>query len=350
MVMANYFDNIEITNYRGFDHLMLNDLRKVNVFVGANNVGKTTILESVFMLLGMFNPLMPTKVNYWRMMVDNGLNEAKYLFHNMNFNCCPIFSAKTPNGIRQLMITPTMKDYAGNVMSGNGMNENEISKLDFDFSDDYNGSYKYKSTLYMGKDGSLQNMVDEEYSEKLRCLFLSSDKNDKNAVANFAAIVRRGKKHIVSDIIKEFDPKIESLEALPDGIYLKLENTKELLPMTMSGDGIRRMVNLISSVANEDNNVVMIDEIDAGLHFSAHRLMWKSILNFVEAFDVQLFVTTHNLDCVQGLKCALDNDAKSRDDVAVYNVAYTSKDGFKSYRYSYDGLKTAVENEIEIRR
>ena len=39
--MSNHFKEITITNFRGFDSLDINNLRKLNVFVGANNVGKT---------------------------------------------------------------------------------------------------------------------------------------------------------------------------------------------------------------------------------------------------------------------------------------------------------------------
>ena len=65
-IMSNHYRKISIANFRGFDHLIINDFANVNVFVGANNVGKTSILEALFMLAGMSNPLMPARINYWR--------------------------------------------------------------------------------------------------------------------------------------------------------------------------------------------------------------------------------------------------------------------------------------------
>lgn len=50
----------------------------------------------------------------------------------------------------------------------------------------------------------------------------------------------------------------------------------------MAGDGARRMINIISSIASEDYNIVMIDEFDNGLHYSAHKLMWKILLKAIE--------------------------------------------------------------------
>lgn len=33
--------------YRGIENLQLNDLRDINIFVGPNNCGKTSILEAI---------------------------------------------------------------------------------------------------------------------------------------------------------------------------------------------------------------------------------------------------------------------------------------------------------------
>ena len=129
-----------------------------------------------------------------------------------------------------------------------------------------------------------------------------------------------------------------------------MKGLKELLPISMAGDGVRRVLNIISSIATEDYNVVMIDEIDTGLHYSAHRLMWKAILDFVSKHDVQLFVTTHNIECLQSLVTVMEKEEAFRPLATVYNVAITLKRGYQVYRYNYDELKEAVNNTIEIRQ
>lgn len=348
--MNNYFEDIEISNFRGFDRLCINGLSKLNVLVGANNVGKTSILESVFMLAGMSNPLMPTRVNYWRMLSANGIDSSRYLFHNIDFNNKPLLAAKVDGRRRRLLISPVMATDSRETMSGSSMVGSRISQLDFAFDDDYVGEYTFHTTLYVGADGNLQQTIDNKYQEKLNCLFISSDKNDTNATDNFATLVKRNKKEIVNETLRNFDSSIESVEALPDGLYLKIHSVRELLPISMAGDGVRRMINIISSVANEDYDIVLIDELDNGLHYSAHKLMWKSMLKFIETRNIQLFVTTHNFDCLQGLKNAMEEDAESHRLVNVFNIAKTKMQGFQAYKYAFDELKTAIDNEIEIRR
>ena len=43
---------IDIRNYKCFEHLKIQDCRRVNVIVGDNGSGKTALLEAMFMALG----------------------------------------------------------------------------------------------------------------------------------------------------------------------------------------------------------------------------------------------------------------------------------------------------------
>ena len=93
--MERFFRDIEITDFRGFDHLNMEKFSKVNVFVGANNVGKTSILEAICMLVGMSVPMLPARVNYWRknsnVSLDDIVND-KYVSELMGkykSNICP---------------------------------------------------------------------------------------------------------------------------------------------------------------------------------------------------------------------------------------------------------------------
>ena len=255
------FSNIEITNFRGIDYLEIGGLAPVNVFVGANNVGKTSVLEAVFMLSGLSNPQMPTRVNYLRSVLQESVDSARYLFHNLDFGNMPLLKAGAEGGDRWLTFAPVMADNT-EASAGLSFTHSEIARLDFDFGI---GGQQFHSTLYSAGDGKIKQTRPEGYAEKIRCLFIPADKNDKGAVANFSTLVKRNGRQPVVDALRDFDPAIESVEALPDGLYLKLAGVGELLPVSMAGDGVRRAVNILSVVANEDYNMVLVDEFDNGL-------------------------------------------------------------------------------------
>ena len=58
------FKNIDIKNFRGIEHLKIDDFARVNVFLGQNNSGKSSVLEALMLLMGMSNPDMPQQLNY----------------------------------------------------------------------------------------------------------------------------------------------------------------------------------------------------------------------------------------------------------------------------------------------
>lgn len=355
--MDNLFKEIEINNFRGFDYLKLDNLSKLNVFTGANNVGKTSILESVFLITGMSNPIVQARVNLLRSNSfanpdGTALDGARYLFHNLNLNIAPTVSAKMSNGgIREISLSAELKNDTENLTaSSNVSNKASIKKLNFNFNDKEDSSSAYHSSIYIDANGKLRQTFDNRYTETLNGLFIPGDRNDGSASTHFSSLVKRGGKQQVIDVIKEFQDSIETIEALPDGLYLQIRGIQELLPISMSGDGIRRMINIISSILDVDYHIVMIDEIDNGLHYSAHKLIWRTILKFVQQLDIQLFVTTHNIDCLLGLKKAMEENPDFQGLANVYNIARTKTQGFKSYRYSYNELKEAIEQEIEIRR
>lgn len=348
--MSKCYNKILISNFRGFDHLFINDFANVNVFVGANNVGKTSILEALFMLSGMSNPLMPTKVNYWRTLTTATVDSARYLFHNLDFTQKPVLEAGMKEGIRKLTFVPVMANDVADITSSGMSSRTTIKQLDLDFDVVEGEGYTYHTRLYTDAVGNMQQMVSSGYQEDMNCLFISADKNDNNATSNFALLVKRNRKQEVVDALRNFDPEIEAIEALPDGLFLKMEKVQELLPIGMAGDGVRRMINILSTIANEDYHTVLIDEIDNGLHYSAHKCMWKTILSFVKQRNMQIFVTTHNLDCIQGLKNAIQENETFQELVHVYNIAKTKNKGHQAYKYTYEELKEAIDNEIEIRR
>lgn len=60
------YKDITIKRFRGIKHLKIEGFRNVNLFVGKNNCGKSTILEGLFLLTGPTNAELPLKINSLR--------------------------------------------------------------------------------------------------------------------------------------------------------------------------------------------------------------------------------------------------------------------------------------------
>ena len=54
--MSLVLDSLEIKNFRAFKHLRIEKLGRVNLIVGKNNVGKTSVLEALWLYAAGVNP------------------------------------------------------------------------------------------------------------------------------------------------------------------------------------------------------------------------------------------------------------------------------------------------------
>ena len=169
--MDKKFNEIEISNFRGFDSIKIDRLSGLNVFVGANNVGKSTILEAVFMLVGMANPIMPMRVNYSRTQTNSDMDSLKYLFHNIDFNNQPLLKAKTGTSVRRLTFSPFFRNTTEASSSDISL-KSTVKQLNFDFDVQEKDGFSYHTALFVGVDGTLQQTLDATYKEDLNCLFL----------------------------------------------------------------------------------------------------------------------------------------------------------------------------------
>ena len=81
------YSRISIRNFRGIESLDAEGFRRINLIVGRNNWGKTTFLESLFLLGGATNPLLPTTLGQLRGQRLGGTYPDpvwRSLFHNLD--------------------------------------------------------------------------------------------------------------------------------------------------------------------------------------------------------------------------------------------------------------------------
>ena len=98
----HFLQSMKIENFRGIKYAEINDLARVNLFCGKNNYGKTSILESLFLLSGISNPEMMIKIQGMRgQELSTGVDWRGY-FHNYNHKKAIMLSGKQQQGKRKL--------------------------------------------------------------------------------------------------------------------------------------------------------------------------------------------------------------------------------------------------------
>jgi AAA15 family ATPase/GTPase len=351
MTKMTTLKHLTITNFRGFDSLEIDGFSKINLFVGKNNTGKTSILESIFLLIGMSNPILPNMVNQIRGLNTGNAKQLGFLFHGLKMDNKPSFHAKFSDYSDRTLKLEAKYKQNESISNTSSISTPELIGIDLNFREikgnKLNSNRKSSLTF---KNRTISQSIPGDYNEKFHAEFVA-EKNDLAVLARLSEMIKRKEENSILETLQEFDGSIQEIKALPDGIYFDVKNVEELIPSNVMGDGIRRFLSIITAVAGRKDAFICIDEIENGLHYSAYKLLWKSILSFSDLYDAQLFITTHNIETLICLKSVLEEEqfVSMQEYCKVFTVSRTLNSGHKAYKYSYEGFKDAIEHETEIR-
>ena len=118
------------------------------------------------------------------------------------------------------------------------------------------------------------------------------------------------------------------------------------VPLKSLGEGVNRFLSIALALVRSKGGVLLIDEIENGIHYSVHKDMWKLILREAENSNIQVFCTTHSLDAVKGLKEA--SEELDYEEVSVIRIE-SAKDRIRAVCFDRDELAIAADENIEIR-
>ena len=105
--------------------------------------------------------------------------------------------------------------------------------------------------------GQFRQTVNAAYREGVTARFLSSYSETTVLLEEFSTLVKQNRKEEMLSLVKLFDNRITNIEVLFDGIYVKYQDIDEMLPLTMCGEGLKKFFNIIVTVANGKNNILL---------------------------------------------------------------------------------------------
>jgi len=350
--------NIVIRNFRGIDHLEINDFSRVNILLGQNSSGKSSVLECLLLLMGMSNPDLPQMANSIRSRSYSGFADLTYMFHRLELKAKPEMSAELFDNSKRhlsLELTYVFDEKAQPDLQNGQIPTSETKtflntlKMLFDVESGQQKSI-HECSLTVNQQGLISNKkLAEGYLEKNSVAFLSSDLAAGNPANDLVELAKRRLKDTVTEQLKHFDSRITTLEILNNVAYVGLEGINQLLAVNMLGDGLRRYLNIVAALANPMNNILLIDEIENGLHYSAYKKLWEAIFALATTTNKQVFVTTHSKETLSRLDEMLEEHPAYQQKMRLYTLAKTPTKGHQAYKYSFEGLSGACENDVELR-
>jgi AAA15 family ATPase/GTPase len=121
-----------------------------------------------------------------------------------------------------------------------------------------------------------------------------------------------------------------------------------LIPIQIMGDGIIRLLSFLVTIANAENGIVLIDEIENGFHYSALESVWGSIYDAAKQYNVQIFATSHSSECIKAYNNIQASMLLKEDTLRLFRIE-KNKDVFETFKYDTEVLESSFENNWEIR-
>jgi AAA15 family ATPase/GTPase len=367
--------SLKIENFRGFQQFELKQLGRINLIVGKNNSGKTSILEAIHLVESGFNTDSIQEAMIYRGEFSDGLPGECLLLENLFYGYdsseFQTFSISNESSDLYQKISLTLQ-----IMDEPIFLEHEEGPIRSHLTVRDSFSHKENQDIYMNKEAvwpisdeltipinriPRPRKVNSESSNRPtpRIQFLRSHAMSAYKMVDlFSEITLTKKEDLVLQSLVEFDKRIERIATVLDnrisnlrsgiraGFKIRLSGVKKPIPIGSLGDGIWKILGISLALVNAEDGILLIDEIDTGLHFSTMESMWRMILKTAKLLNVQVFATTHSRDCWESLAQVVEDEETSRDEVIIHRI-----ESQKSHSVEFDGrlMSIAMDENIEVR-
>ncbi|MBN2375364.1 MAG: AAA family ATPase [Sedimentisphaerales bacterium] len=359
--------SLHLENYRAFSNLKIDDLSHVNIFVGKNNCGKTSILEAVEMLLTGSDPsaIIRSPARRGEIAVSNSERRGKkyeinHLFHGhlidyeSRFKIEGIQEGKSVFLSCEVVFPQESSDLASDLFE----NDDEVEPL---FILNIESSERGEPIgLPMSASGNVfyESIWRSSLKEKLEIKpinFVRSESIDRFQISEYwDSIALTDKQDRLEEILRIIEPGLDKIAFLSGsrsrvgsyGVVAKLKNIEARVPLGSLGDGIKHILVTILAAVNSTGGTVLIDEIDTGLHYSVMTNVWKILIETAKRLNIQIFATTHSLDCLRSLAWLHRQNPSLCETVRLHRV---EKESDRTVAYSSEEVEIAIEQLVEMR-
>jgi AAA15 family ATPase/GTPase len=180
------------------------------------------------------------------------------------------------------------------------------------------------------------------------CISLNPPSQDTAAELLDKSVIKRKIKELIK-LLQQIEPRLEDIRALkPDGetrVYAELDGHPVYLPLPQLGHGFSRLLYLYSSLLVSDSKLVLIDEIENGIHYSSLPTMFKGIQQIATNNDIQSLITTHSWECLRAA-CEVFSDKPE-----LFQVIRLERDGDNTKAVCIEGerMLRMMERDMEVR-
>lgn len=301
-------EKLNLDHFRGLNELIIDDLSAVNVFVGANNSGKTSVLEALKIMSEPSSLTQVVHLALHRAQVDPEEKKKNLIRYVLNIfqeshdeEGQSFYHIKLGASVRGIYYQFEVDGTVGEVVNSIGEDENVFDiAIKTSTNTGPNTGPKTDYTMVQLKNGQDTSFSSEKKS-LYNTVYIHSSVSYYRSCATLLAdyIVRHGKQDVLH-IIQTFDPDVNDISIVREDIYLHSTHSGTM-PLFAYGSGLQKAVLLAVVLAYSKNGAILIDEIDNAIHVSAFEDVFKWFFDSCLKWNVQAFLTTHSVEAIDAI-------------------------------------------------
>ncbi len=364
----HYIKNIEIKNFKCFEDFKAEGFGRVNLIGGKNNVGKTAFMEACYLSQSekteeLFGRLLEIKTHrdiinnllltsrreedlqklikdnigleiYIKSKGGNELIEEKDSYGNVEYQ----EYVEWDDGLVKIELNNKLKIYTKYTR----INESRTPPYHHEGEEIFL-THPDKYTI-----SSLINLLDitfDSTKKQFSLNFISPYSNSNQELEN---IIGQSKLDNKYDTLNEYLLEVFNISNI-DIIKNKpmLKSNGEYKELSYFGQGIKTFINIIASILLLKDDVIFIDELENGIHYTNLDKLWEIILIISKQQNVQVFATTHSKECIESYARVAK---KLEDEDITYSIITKLKSGKLHHSlYDYALIENSMEQEHEVR-
>ena len=354
-----HLSSFKVQRYRGLRDLSVSNLAPMNLFTGQNGVGKSSVLEALYLFLNRARAADWWSVVHQRAQepvtnplarLTNGEVSMQGVEGGAEHTLTARYETKPCPG-QPTSLSPALDPDSG----GAG----ELAAL-------LRQGVPIAGVLHVSLDGKPPDLTGWIHRPKgivlappgssgsLPATFVAAvapAPMKEESIPDFSWIIQQGQKEELREDLRHVFPVVEDVEIVtresqsPSVLATTVDGKR--LPLESLGTGMRRLFILLLAMRMTRGGVILIDEINSEFHHSVLEDLWRRIRTLASRLEVQLFATTHSLECVDAAIAAFED---SPDDLAVHNLRSRSHESpVRAVTFRGESLQGAREINLEVR-
>jgi energy-coupling factor transporter ATP-binding protein EcfA2 len=356
--------SVEIDGFRCFKKLRVDGLARVNLIVGANNSGKTVLLETIEAVVshdsasvlhrssiqrGEFRRYRPM-----RREVEDAMFEldVRHWFHGHVLGPGVGFTVRA-TGDQELSISRAIEaaSAASTISHPNPfvalVNRGEF-RLTRGSPDSVVSALTEDGWLRIGYPSLNLGTAGLRLHPPVGFVTTDSLSSFELAPLWTNVVLTPGELQTV-EALRLIEPSIDRIAIVEsEGPMAKvlLRGAAAPMPLGTLGEGVSRIFALALHLVLARGGFLLIDEIENGLHWSVMPKVWRFLVETALALDIQVFATTHSKDWLEGIAALHRDNPELASQVSVHRLEAGRE---TSVRFDASRIAEYVEMELEAR-